>query len=74
MTRSLRTVCLVVSMLCALGAWAGPTTIIYTGPTDVVFGRDTFLRAIAFSTSTGQPLFRRDDHVHSRCEDRRRDD
>ena len=56
MTRSLRTVCLVASMICALSAWADPTRILYTDPTDAVFGRDMFVRAIVFADASGQPV------------------
>jgi hypothetical protein len=57
MTRSVRTVCLVACcMIAALAAHADSTTVLYQGPTSLVYGEPAFLKAVAFTTGTGVPL------------------
>jgi hypothetical protein len=55
-TRSMRAVCLFVFTMTAVGVAADPTNIVYLGPTEVVYGRDVFMRAVVFSATSGNPI------------------
>lgn len=56
MTRSFRTVWFAAALLILAFSAQASTTVLYQGPTSLTFGRDTFVRAAAFTTETGVPL------------------